>query len=185
MPHFPPWYLGNKCSWGWAFSHMGIAKGVSGNTRLWQWVEQLVSTEGAWCSCCSEREDCFPLIHDTVWIKVPLIAVPVIVCWIRQGECRGCMTAPGLGCLKPSHYHSSNEQSWHQRGRRDALLKMVALKRQRAACLPFKWISCPQFYRLEGQACKKIRLNVSIAVSLPWSYVSFWSRQISLGDSMS
>lgn len=44
---FPLGFSWNKPSWGWEFSHMGLAEGASGNRRVGQQIEQLISPRGA------------------------------------------------------------------------------------------------------------------------------------------
>lgn len=63
------------------------------------------------------------------------------------------------------------KQSWYWYVHRDALLQRVAVTGKQAGLirLPFRWISYHWFYRLEEQAHKKIRLRLSVAVSLPSS----------------
>lgn len=44
---FPLGFSWNKPFWGWEFSPMGLAEGASGNRRVGQRIEQLLSTKGA------------------------------------------------------------------------------------------------------------------------------------------
>lgn len=63
------------------------------------------------------------------------------------------------------------KQLWYRYVHGDSLLKRVAVTGKQAGLirLPFRWSSYHWFYRLEEQAHKKIRLHLSIAVSLPSS----------------